>query len=293
MDVLNVDHVEYYVADAEEAAYRWRADYGFTRCGDGDSGRPGARAHSVLVRQGRIDLLLTSATAAAHPAYGYVSRHGDGVAVIAFTVADVRAAYQEAIGRGAVPVTPPTAWSAAVSVAEVGGFGDVVHRLVQRDGAHAPLLPGRIRAAACVPPDAGILGAIDHFAVCVPAGSLEGTARFYREVFEFEQIFEEYVEVGRQAMDSKVVQSRSGEVTFTFLEPDPAREPGQIDDFLAAHGGAGVQHLAFRTEDIAAAVRTLRERGVGVPDHAPAAYYDALAERLGEPPTSRWTRCAS
>jgi 4-hydroxymandelate synthase len=64
-------------------------------------------------------------------------------------------------------------------------------------------------------------------------------------------------------MLSKVVQDQAGTVTFTFIEPDPALKPGQIDEFLSAHGGAGVQHLAFRTEDIAEAVRTLAGRGVG------------------------------
>ena len=49
---------------------------------------------------------------------------------------------------------------------------------------------------------------------------------------------------------------------FTLIEPDVTREPGQIDEFLRAHGGAGVQHLAFRTDDIATAVRAISGRGV-------------------------------
>ena len=33
-------------------------------------------------------------------------------------------------------------------------------------------------------------------------------------------------------MNSLVVQSPSGLVTFTLIEPDTTRRPGQIDDFL-------------------------------------------------------------
>jgi 4-hydroxymandelate synthase len=49
---------------------------------------------------------------------------------------------------------------------------------------------------------------------------------------------------------------------------------------LQWHAGAGVQHVAFRTNDIVTAVRTFAERGVGFLS-TPASYYDALEQRLG------------
>ncbi len=104
--------------------------------------------------------------------------------------------------------------------------------------------------------------------------------RFCEAALGMHRIFGEYIEVGEQAMDSSVVQSASGEVTFTLIEPDTSRRSGQIDTFLADHDGAGVQHLAFRTGDIAAAVRSARDRGVAFLT-TPGTYYDALAERLG------------
>jgi 4-hydroxymandelate synthase len=82
-------------------------------------------------------------------------------------------------------------------------------------------------------------------------------------------------------MFSKVVQSPSGGVTFTLIQPDVSRRPGQIDDFLAWHGGPGVQHLALRTDDVAAAVDVLSERGVAF-SFTPDAYYEDLPRRLGE-----------
>jgi 4-hydroxymandelate synthase len=81
-------------------------------------------------------------------------------------------------------------------------------------------------------------------------------------------------------MDSVVVQSPSQQVTFTLIEPDRDRQPGQIDDFLSWHAGAGVQHIAFATDDIVAAVGRLADHGVrflGTPD----TYYDALEARVG------------
>jgi 4-hydroxymandelate synthase len=125
-----------------------------------------------------------------------------------------------------------------------------------------------------------LLDILDHVALCVPAGELIPTVRFYERVLGFKQIFEEYIEVGVQAMNSRVVQSPSAGVTLTILEPDTSRMPGQIDDFLRAHDGAGVQHLALRTDDIATSVRTLSERGIGFLT-TPVSYYDELLVRLG------------
>jgi 4-hydroxymandelate synthase len=50
---------------------------------------------------------------------------------------------------------------------------------------------------------------------------------------------------------------------------------------LLAHGGAGVQHLALRTDDIPSAVRTISGRGVEFLV-APGGYYQALEGRLGK-----------
>jgi 4-hydroxymandelate synthase len=149
------------------------------------------------------------------------------------------------------------------------------------DSAEYDFLPGVVDMLAEDPEDGdGLLSIVDHAAICLPAGELAPTVRYYREVFGFQQIFEEFIEVGEQAMDSKVVQSPSERVTFTLIEPVPDRRPGQIDGFLARHGGAGVQHLAFLTDDIVRAVRTFEDRGVRFLS-TPASYYEALEARLG------------
>ena len=127
----------------------------------------------------------------------------------------------------------------------------------------------------------GLLQTVDHIAVCVPAGELVPTVRRYQTVFGFSETFEERILVGSQAMDSKVVQNPRGTVTLTLLEPDTTRDPGQIDEFIEAHGGAGVQHVAFLTEDITTAVPAISGRGVPFLS-TPPSYYDVLTERLGE-----------
>ena len=283
MRTLSIDHIEFYVGDAIAMTQSLCSVYGFRVYGHGgpETGLPGQR--SVLLGQGAIRILLTSGLREDHPASQFVARHGDGVAVIGFR-ADA-AAYPDAVGAGATSIGPPRSWEndqARVVTAEIEGFGEVAYRLVERYGLDGEFLPGAIvmEPGAAAEGAGDLLTLIDHVALCVPAGKLDPTIAFHEQVLGFTVIFQEYVEVGAQGMTSKVVQSPSGGATFTIIEPDLSRQAGQIDDFLAWHGGAGVQHLAFLTQDIAAAVRTCTERGAGFAV-TPSSYYDMLDDRLG------------
>jgi 4-hydroxymandelate synthase len=156
----------------------------------------------------------------------------------------------------------------------------VTHRFIRREPADAPFGLGVTEETSPGPAGTGLLKAIDHLAVCLPAGTLDETVRRYADIFGFSQTFEERIVVGAQAMNSKVVQSASGGVTLTIIESDVTRSPGQIDKFVSDHGGAGVQHVAFLTEDITAAVRTISSHGVRFLT-TPPEYYGLLADRLG------------
>lgn len=286
MDYLGIDHVEFYVGDARQAAFVLCSAFGFRLLGQGgpETGLP--RQRSLLVGQGECRVLLTSGLVPDHPAVEYVSRHGDGVAAIALGTRDARAAYAASVAGGATGIEAPRVYAgggATVVRATVSAFGDVVHRLVERDGSGGEFLPGVI-AMLDVPPPAQPepLLAVDHVAVCLEAGTLDATAKHYRTAFGFDVIFEEYIEVADQGMFSQVVQSPGGGATLTLIEPDASRSPGQIDDFLAWHAGPGVQHVALSCRDIVSAVDDLTARGVGFAP-TPESYYTLLDGRLGVP----------
>ncbi|MFI7436295.1 4-hydroxyphenylpyruvate dioxygenase [Micromonospora haikouensis] len=285
MDIRSIDHIELFVGDARQAAFYFGTAVGFRLAGQGgpETGLAGQR--SLLLRQADIRMVLTSGLTAGHRASAYVQRHGDGIAVVALEVDDAAGAYAELVGRGATPVTPPATFTGAdaeVVTAEVAGFGDVLHRLVERRGDRREFLPGAFEPTEPteLAGDDGLLAEIDHLAICVPPGQLDATVAHYERVFGFAQIFTEHVEVAGQAMNSTVVQSPSGRVTLVLLEPDRSHRPGQIDAFLTEHAGAGVQHLGLRTDDIVTAVGALRSRGVRFAG-TPGAYYDDLERRVG------------
>jgi 4-hydroxymandelate synthase len=282
-DDMTVDHIELYVRDIR-AKTTWLVDqYGLTVEADNEHEAAHSGARSVALGSGRISVVLTEALDEEHPAAVYVARHGDGVGNIALRVADAAAAFEEAVRRGARPVAQPVARDGVVTAA-ITGFGDVSHTFVERlAGVPKGTLPGLRPVTRREPVQDMGLTDVDHFAVCLEAGTLEETVDYYRRVLGFDMIFAEDIVVGSQAMISKVVQSRSGGVTLTMIEPDVSRDPGQIDEFLKNHDGPGVQHIAWNSEDIVRSVRSMRSRGVEFLS-TPGTYYTLLADRL----TARW-----
>ncbi|WP_194905610.1 4-hydroxyphenylpyruvate dioxygenase [Catenulispora rubra] len=271
MPVHAIGYVELYTTDTATAVDHFVSAMGFTRVAD--SVEP--ERSSVLLQQGGVRLVVTSGRGIAR----FLEQHGDGIADIALTCDDVAATAVAAASAGA------TVTRSSQGLPVVSGFGDVVHTLLPTD----PLVNGlpASRGWSSAPGVAataatGRVTGLDHIAVCLEGGTLEKYADFYRDAFGFSRYSSEYVAVGAQAMDSIVVRSDSGSAILTLVAPDPGKEPGQLDNFLERNGGEGVQHLAFRTGEIIAAVHECRERGVVFLD-TPDSYYDMLGERLGGP----------
>lgn len=81
------------------------------------------------------------------------------------------------------------------------------------------------------------------------------------------------------ALNSVVMASSNEIVKIPINEPAIGKKRSQIEEFVDFYGGPGVQHIAFRTQDILTCVQNLRERGVqfiGIPDK----YYEMMRDRL-------------
>jgi 4-hydroxymandelate synthase len=270
MAALDIEYIELYVSDMVPAIDYFLSSLGFrrvTECADYDR-------DSVLLRQGSMQLVITAGRATSE----FLDAHGDGIADIAFTCDDVAGTVDAAVAAGA-PMIDSESGNPVVA-----GFGGVRHTLLpvsQEPGARLPA--GRTWTSvpsAPVSPE-GRIRLLDHVAVCVEAGTLEGYADIYEDGFGLSRYSSEYTEIGDQAMDSIVVRSSSGGITFTLLAQDSTKHAGQIDAFLDRNSGPGVQHLAFEVDDIIPAVHKFRNQGVDFLS-TPGTYYDMLLERFPE-----------
>jgi 4-hydroxymandelate synthase len=266
MAAQDIEYVEFYAGDDRPVVDYFVSSFGFTRTAESaDSG-----GRSTLLRQGSFQLVVTTGTGTE----AFLEAHGDGVADIAFACDDIDEDHARAVAHGASVIATGPGYQV------VSGFFGVRHTLVTRRATRGTP-PGRAwtSAAAGTGRPAGHVHLLDHVAVCVEAGSLADCVGSYESAFGIPRYSSEYIQVGEQAMDSIVVRSKSGGITFTILEQDPEKKAGQVEAFISRNGGSGVQHLAFLVDDIVPAVREYRSRGIEFLS-TPDAYYDMLSERL-------------
>ncbi|HEV7962700.1 MAG TPA: 4-hydroxyphenylpyruvate dioxygenase [Actinoplanes sp.] len=265
MAARDIEYVELYTADANAVIDYFDTALGFTQVAESVD----IRSNSVLLRQGEMRLVVTTGPGTRQ----FLEAHGDGIADIAFRCDDVAATHTVALAAGATDLGAPH------GSPTVSGFGSVAHTLLPATAERGGLPAGRtwIPFTGAAPKPVGRIRLLDHVAICVEGGTLDKHAGFYARAFGLSWYSAESVEVGDSSMDSVVVRSDSGGVTFTLVAPGGLAGKGQLDAFLERNGGAGVQHLAFLVDDIVSAVRETDKVEFL---KTPASYYDALADRF-------------
>ena len=282
--IQGIDYLELYVGNALQAAQYYRLVWGYNIIGYQGPDTGQRDRVSYVLEQGRVRLVLTAALGSTGEIAAHVQRHGDGVKDIAFRVPNVEQAYQVAVSRGARGLLEPqtsTDDQGTVKRAAIATYGDTIHSLIERD-YHGPFMPGyqpRIVKGAGV----GIR-VVDHVVGNVVLGHMDEWVAYYAHVMGFEQLVhfsDEQISTEYSALMSKVVQDGTGKIKFPINEPAAGRRKSQIAEYLEYNGGAGVQHVALRCDDIVHTVSVLRDNGVEflrVPD----SYYNIVWDRVGE-----------
>ena len=288
MPVHGIDHVEFYVGNAAQAAHFFTTAYGFTETAYSglETGRRDRRSH--VLEQGRIRLVLTGTLRGSDEIADHHARHGDGVHKIALSVPDAAHAYEHAVAHGARGVHEPH-WveddHGRVGLSSVATYGDTLHLFVQREGYEGAFLPGyEVRGRAPSDPDKMLLMAIDHIVGNVELGQMQEWVSYYERVFGMTEMIhfsDEAISTEYSALMSKVVTDGSGRLKFPINEPAEGKRKSQIEEYIDFYNGAGAQHIAMATRDIVGCVTALRERGVEFL-HIPEEYYDEVPGRIGE-----------
>jgi 4-hydroxyphenylpyruvate dioxygenase len=284
--ILGIDHVEFWVGNARQAAHYYQNAFGFHRAAYAglETGLKDRTSH--LVVQGEVRFLLTGALAPDGPVADHVRAHGDGVRDVALRVPNAEQAFAVAVARGATPVHEPVVSEdehGKVARAAIGTYGDTIHSLIQREEYVGPFLPRFVSIEQTNDRTVGIVS-IDHIVGNVELGKMNTWASYYAEVMGFTNMVhfkDDQISTEFTALMSKVMWDGVGRVKFPINEPAPAKKKSQIDEYLEFYRGPGVQHLALRTDDILRTVSELRDRGVEflrVPD----TYYKDVASKFAD-----------
>ena len=287
LDFQAIDHVEFYVSNARQAAHYYRTTLGLVPVAYAGLETGVRDRASWFLASDHVRFLLTSPLdpSSAPEISAHIAKHGDGVRDIALQVADARAAYAEAVRRGARSVREPEESEDANGRfvrASIATYGDTIHSFIERQ-EYRGAFPG-FKAIENPPsaPETGI-AAIDHIVGNVELGKMNEWVAFYRDVLGFSQLThfdDKDISTDYSALMSKVMQDGTGRIKFPINEPAEGKRRSQIEEYLIHYGGPGVQHIALATKDIIATVDTLRNAGINFL-RIPEAYYDDLPKRVG------------
>jgi 4-hydroxyphenylpyruvate dioxygenase len=291
LGLKKIHHVEFYVGNAKQAEFYYRKAFGFSRAAYSGLETGNRETTSYLMRQNRVNFVLTTPLLPEHPAAEHIKQHGDGVRDIAFQVEDADHAFNEAVKRGATPVTEPHDRSddnGSVRHAAIATYGDTIHSFISYNTANnghnynGVFLPGFV-AQDVAGEEVGIQ-LVDHIVGNVELGKMNYWCDFYRDVlgfFRYITFDDKDISTEYSALMSIVMSDGGHNIKFPINEPAESKKgKSQIQEYIDFYRSAGAQHIALLCKDIRSTVARLMENGVEfltVPD----TYYEEMPERVG------------
>ncbi len=240
-----------------------------------------------LWRQGGINLVANYELRS--PAAYFAAEHGPSACGMGWRVKDAAKAYAMALERGAEPVEVRTGPMELRLPAVRGIGGSIIYLIDRYEGEDGALSiydidfvyePGVERH----PVGAGFR-IIDHLTHNVYGGRMAHWAGFYERVFGFREIRYFDIKGEYTGLTSRAMTAPDGKIRIPLNE-EGKTGGGQIDEFLRAYNGEGIQHIALLCDDLIAACDRLKAMGTPLMAAPPATYYEMLDERLpghGEP----------
>ena len=230
----------------------------------------------TLWRQGDINFILNAEPDSFAQAFQKV--HGPSACAMAFRVADAAQAYARAIALGAKPVTGKLG-PMELNIPAIEGIGGSLLYFVDRYGERGSIYDVDFRwlDARDPAPVGNGLTVIDHLTHNVHRGRMDVWWQFYEKLFNFREIRYFDIEGKLTGLKSRALTSPCGQIRIPINESSD--DKSQIEEYLRAYGGEGIQHVALGTTDIFASVEAMRARGVQFMD-TPDTYYELLTKRM-------------
>lgn len=178
-------------------------------------------------------------------------------------------------GGAAIDHKPETK---AVDAPVVKGIGDCMLYLVDRYGDKGSMyedyLP--IQGADQDPKGFG-LTFIDHLTHNLYFGNMQKWSDYYERLFNFREIRYFDIKGAKTGLVSKAMTAPDGIVRIPLNESNDPKS--QINEYLDAYRGEGIQHIACFTDDIYTTVEKMREAGVAFLD-TPDTYFEVIDQRV-------------
>ncbi|GAA4871928.1 4-hydroxyphenylpyruvate dioxygenase [Ferrimonas pelagia] len=230
-----------------------------------------------LFRQGDINFIVNAQPHS--QAEAFARDHGPSVCGMAWRVKDAGKALAYAVEQGAEPFEGNIG-PMELKIPAVNGIGGSTLYFVDRYGEHSIYDVDFVfhddyqqRLAQI---DSGLFE-IDHLTHNVYQGNMDKWAGFYERIGNFREIRYFDIEGKKTGLISRAMTGPCGKIRIPINESSD--DKSQIEEYLKAYKGEGIQHIALSTNDIYATVRSLRAGGMDFMP-TPESYYDKVGERV-------------
>jgi 4-hydroxyphenylpyruvate dioxygenase len=203
-----------------------------------------------------------------------------------FRVKDAKAAYAQALEKGAEPVEIPCGFS-ELRLPAIKGIGGATVYLIDRyeEGQSIYDVDFEFLEGVDRKPEGCGFQVIDHLTHNVYKGRMDYWAEYYERLFNFREIRFFDIKGEYTGLISRALSAPDGLIRIPLNE-EKSERVGQIEEYLREYKGEGIQHIAFSCNDLIACWDRLKSIGVSFMSPPPDSYYDMLDERLpghGEP----------
>lgn len=234
------------------------------------------RKHDVtLYQQNDIRFILNNTPGS--QAKEFADNHGPAACAMGFRVQNAKHAYEHALANGAIAY-PGHVEQEIYQLPVICGVGDSLIYFVEYNGDKASYLNEfeLLPAASTNNPGTG-LTYIDHVTHNLYRGNMDKLADFYQRLFNFREIRYFDIEGKLTGLKSRAMTSPCEKIRIPLNES--ADDKSQIEEFLQAFKGEGIQHIALGTNDIFETVEELKSRNLGFLD-TPETYYTLIDKRV-------------
>lgn len=236
-----------------------------------------AQKNIDLYRQGGINILLNYEGGS----FGdqFQKLHGPSLSSMGWRFKDATFAHQQAVARGARPAKGDLYFHDGTPVPCIYGIGDSLIYFIEPDDvgnySYARFGFEALQDPDLVPEKGFLL--IDHMTNNVFKGTMGTWAKFYKEIFGFEEVRYFDIKGQKTGLTSYALRSPCGLFSIPINEADEAKS--QINEYLEEYKGPGVQHLAFLTRDLLQSLEKLEGTGIQTLDISPN-YYRTVFNRV-------------
>lgn len=229
-----------------------------------------------VYQQGDIRILLnTEEVGFASNAYAV---HGASAYAMALQVEDTSAAMARAVALGAEPFSQPVG-PGELDIPAIRGVGGTLIYLIDAKSNLGRVWEIDFQPAVdeAAPISVGLF-AVDHVAQTMAYEEMLTWLLFYTSIFETKKSPMVDIIDPSGVVRSQVIQNDEGTLRITMNGAENRRT--FAGHFIAETFGAGIQHIAFRTEDIFATAEALRSNGFNALPISPN-YYGDIEARFG------------